>query len=121
MSRIVREVQAFFEQRSYPTTNVSDNGKELTSTAVRKLVQETVIDWHFIQPGKLTQNMFIESFTGRLRDECLNETLFSSLRDACFEVSRWREYRNQVRPYFALGSSSSSEFAEKLAQRRQAA
>ena len=90
-ARVVRELQTLCEQRGYPKTIVSDNGTELTSTAVLKWVQETEIDWHYIQPGKPTQNAFIESFNGRLRDECLNETLFSSLREARYELSRWRD------------------------------
>jgi putative transposase len=61
---------------------VSDNGTEMTSSAVLKWCQEIKIDWHYIAPGKPTQNAFIESFNGSFRDECLNETLFSSLADA---------------------------------------
>ena len=86
-----------------------------------KRVQETGIDWHYIQPGKPTQNAFIESFNGRLRDECLNETLFSSQRDARYELARWRDGEmerwrdgemdyNQVRPHSALGNLSPPEF-----------
>ena len=120
-SRVVRELQALCEQRGYPKTIVSDNGTELTSTAVLKWVQETGIDWHYIQTRKPTQNAFIESFNGRLRDECLNETLFSSLRDARYELSRWREDYNQVRPHSALGNLSPAEFVKKLAQQKLAA
>ena len=120
-ARVVRELQALCEQRGYPKTIVSDNGTELTSTAVLKWVQETGIDWHYIQPGKPTQNAFIESFNGRLRDECLNETLFLSLRDARYELSRWREDYNQVRPHSALGNLSPAEFMKKLAQQKLAA
>ena len=65
-----------------PTTVVSDNGTEMTSMAVLKWCQKTGIDWHYIDPGKPTQNGFVESFNGSFRDECLNETLFSSLTDA---------------------------------------
>ena len=61
-ARVVREQQALCEQRGYPKTIVSDNGTELTSTAVLKWVLETGIDWHYIQPGKPTQNAYIESF-----------------------------------------------------------
>jgi putative transposase len=120
-SRVVRELQALCEQRGYPKTVVSDNGTELTSTAVLKWVQETGIDWHYIQPGKPTQNAFIESFNGRLRDECLNETLFSSLRDARYKLSRWRKDYNRVRPHSALGNLSPAEFVKKLAQQTLAA
>ena len=120
-SRVVRELQALCEQRGYPKTIVSDNGTELTSTAVLKWVQETGIDWHYIQTRKPTQNAFIESFNGRLRDECLNETLFSSLRDARYELAKWREDYNQVRPHSALGNLSPAEFVKKLAQQKLAA
>ena len=120
-ARVVRELQTLCEQRGHPKTTVSDNGTELTSTAVLKWVQETEIDWHHIQPGQPAQNAFIESFNGRLRDECLNETLFSSLRDARYELSRWREDYNQVRPHSALGNLSPAEFVNQLARQKLAA
>ena len=60
-----------------PRCVVSDNGTELTSMAILRWSQETQIEWHYIAPGKPTQNAFIESFNGRLRDELLNETLFN--------------------------------------------
>ena len=60
-ARVVRELQALCEQRGYPNTVLSDNGTELTSTEVLKWVKETGVDWHYIQPGKPTQNAFIES------------------------------------------------------------
>jgi putative transposase len=119
-ARVVRELQTLCEQRGYPKTIVSDNGTELTSTAVLKWVQETEIDWHYIQPEKPTQTAFIESFNGRLRDECLNETLFSSLRDARYEHSRWRDDYNQVRPHSVLGDLSPAEFVKKLARQKLA-
>jgi len=58
---------------------VSDNGSELTSNAILIWADKAKVDWHYIAPGKLMQNGFIESFNGRLRDEHLNETLFSTL------------------------------------------
>jgi putative transposase len=61
---------------------VSDNGTELTSRAILRWSQEMQVEWHYIAPGKPQQNAFIESFLGRLRDECLNETLFTSLAHA---------------------------------------
>ena len=120
-ARVVRELQALCELRGYPTTIVSDNGTELRSTAVPQWVQATGVDWHYIQPGKPTQNAFIEGFNGRLSEECLNETLFSSLRDARYELSRWQEDYNQVRPHSALGNLSPAEFVKKLAQKKLAA
>ena len=62
-----------------PPMCVSDNGTELTSMAILRWSQETRVEWHYIAPGKPQQNAFIESFNGRLRDELLNETLFTSL------------------------------------------
>ena len=61
---------------------VCDNGTELTGMAMLRWCQEIRIEWHYIAPGKPTQNAFIESFNGRLRDELLNETLFTSLTHA---------------------------------------
>lgn len=72
--RLTRELQQIVDVRGKPGTIVSDNGTEMTSMAVLRWVQETGIDWHYIAPGKPQQNAFIESFNGRLRDECLNET-----------------------------------------------
>lgn len=80
--RITRELDRVMSERGMPGTIVSDNGTEFTSMAMLRWVQDTGIDWHYIAPGKPQQNAFIESFNGKLRDECLNETLFSSLAEA---------------------------------------
>ena len=95
-------------------TIVSDNGTGFTSMATLKWVQDNCIDWHYIQPDKPTQNAFIESFNGRLRDECLNETLFSSLNDAREELEKWREDYNHHRPHSSIGNLTPSEFVEKI-------
>ena len=62
----------------------------MTSMAVLKWCQETGVDWHYIAPGKPMQNGFIESFNGSFRDECLNETLFSSLPQARQHITAWK-------------------------------
>lgn len=64
------------------SVQLSGNGTEFTRLAILKWVQDTAIDWHYIAPGKPQKNGFFESFNGKLRDECLNKTLFRSLRDA---------------------------------------
>jgi putative transposase len=69
-------------ERGMPGTIVSDSGTEFNSMAILKWGRDTGIDWHYIAPGKPKKNGFIESFNGKLRDECLNETLFSSLAEA---------------------------------------
>jgi putative transposase len=102
-ARVVRELDAIIVQRGRPLLMVSDNGTELTSTAILRWCQEREVEWHYIAPGKPTQNAFIESFNGRLRDECLNETLFRSLAHARAVLAAWRDDYNHVRPHGALG------------------
>ena len=80
--RVVRELDAIAARRGYPASVVSDNGTELTSSAVLAWSQDRGVGWHYIAPGKPQQNAFVESFNGKLRDECLNETLFTSVRQA---------------------------------------
>jgi putative transposase len=74
-------------------------GTELTSSAILRWSQERRVEWHYIAPGKPMQNGFVESFNGRLRDECLNETLFTSLPHARFVLDAWRHDYNHVRPH----------------------
>ncbi len=92
---------------------VSDNGSEFTSHAVLQWEQNRSLDWHYIEPGKPVQNAFIESFNGRLRDECLNETLFSSLTQAKEVLEAWRYDYNHYRPHSSLGGLSLMEFLRK--------
>ena len=68
------------------------------------------VAWHYIAPGKPQQNAFIESFIGRLRDECLNETLFSSLSQARSVLAAWQADFNTVRPHSALANRTPQEF-----------
>lgn len=82
--RVVRELTQLVSQRGAPDMIVSDNGTELTSHAVLKWVKEAGVQWHYIDPGKPMQNGFVESFNGRLRDECLNEHLFD--RDGWYRM-----------------------------------
>ena len=91
---------------------VSDNGTELTSMAILRWSQEQRVEWHYIAPGKPQQNAFIESFNGRLRDELLNETLFSSLAHAREALAIWRNDYNTVRPHSALGNLPPAAYAE---------
>ena len=79
------------------------------------------MDWHYIAPVKPMQNGFLESFNGRLRDECLNETLFSSLTDARRAIKDWKEDYNTQRPYSALGNITPTEFILKMTLAKQAA
>jgi putative transposase len=78
-ARVARELDALIARRGRPKACVSDNGTELTSMAILKWSEASGVSWHYIAPGKPQQNAFVESFIGRLRDECLNETIFASL------------------------------------------
>ena len=119
--RVTRELNKAIAERGAPKTIVSDNGTEFTSMAILKWVQDTGIDWHYIAPGKPQQNGFIESFNGKLRDECLNETLFSSLAEACATLEEWREDYNWRRPHSALGNLTPMEFAQRMTMDKMAA
>jgi putative transposase len=70
--RVGRALDAIIAERGKPAACVSDNGTELTSTAILRWSQQSGVAWHYIAPGKPQQNAFIESFNGRLRDELLN-------------------------------------------------
>ena len=93
---------------------VSDNGTELTSTAILRWQQERGIDWHYIAPGKPMQNGFVESFNGRMRDELLNETLFLDLDDARAKIAAWVADFNLERPHSALGYLTPAAYAANL-------
>ena len=80
--RVVRELTDLIAMRGKPGMIVSDNGPELTWSVVLEWCGEARIEWHYTTPGKPTQNAFVESFNGRMRDELLNETLFASLAHA---------------------------------------
>ncbi len=113
--RVTRELDALRAIRGRPATMVSDNGTELTSMAVLKWSQQTGVEWHNVAPGKPMQNGFAESLNGRFRDECLNETLFSSLGKARAAITSWKEDYNVNRPHSALGNRSPTELAAIIA------
>ena len=113
--RVVRELDAIVIRRGQPTMCVSDNGTELTGLAVLRWCQEMRIEWHYIAPGKPTQNAFIESFNARLRDELLNETLFNSLVQVRAMLIAWKNDYNDIRPHSALGNLTPTEYADRSA------
>ncbi|WP_423825915.1 IS3 family transposase [Sandarakinorhabdus cyanobacteriorum] len=110
-ARVARELDSLAAVRGKPLTVVSDNGTELTSTSILRWSQERQVEWHYIMPGKPTQNAFVESFNGRLRDECLNETLFTSLAHARSILAAWKHDYNTVRPHSKLGGCTPAEIA----------
>ncbi len=120
-TRVVRELDAVILRRGRPEMIVSDNGSELTSMAVLQWCQTMGIGWHYIAPGKPMQNAFVESFNGRLRDECLNDTLFSTLGEARRAIQAWKDDYNRCRPHSALNNMTPVAFARKSALEKRAA
>ena len=116
--RVARELDRLIAERGKPKMIVSDNGTEFTSNAILTWVEKTQIEWHYIAPGKPRQNGFIESFNGRLRDELLNETLFSSLTQAKTALASWRVDYNTSRPHSQIGWRTPAEFAATFPPRR---
>jgi len=113
-ARVARELDTLIRLYGKPGTIVSDNGTELTSRAILEWQNDTGIAWHYIAPGKPTQNAFIESFNGRLRDELLNEEVFTSLADARRKLAIWRQDYNTVRPHSALNGDTPAEARRAL-------
>ncbi|WP_443027765.1 IS3 family transposase [Sphingopyxis sp. MWB1] len=116
--RVVRELGDLIARRGAPKMIVSDNGTELTSNAVLAWCGDVGIEWHYIAPGRPTQNGFVESFNGRMRDELLNETLFFTIGQARTILARWVDDYNTERPHSSLGYATPAAFAAELEKQR---
>lgn len=114
-ARVAPAQATLFDARGKPQKVVSVNGAEFTSNAILKFVDDRRFDWHYIAPGKPTQNAFIESLNGRLRDELLNESLFPSLNQTRATLAAWQMNYNTERPHFRLGWQAPAEFARTFA------
>ena len=110
-ARMTRELDELIRRRGQPDKIVSDNGTEMTSHAVLRWCQDTGVGWHYIAPGKPMQNAFVESFNGRLRDECLNEHIFGNLAEARKIIEKWRIDYNTQRPHTSLGGLAPAVYA----------
>jgi putative transposase len=108
--RVARELDRLITQRRKPKMIVSDNGKEIISNAILNWSDEARVEWHYIAPGKPMQNGFIESFNGRLRDEKLHETLFTTMHQVRVELAQMRNDYNHQRTHSRLGWLTPSEF-----------
>src|SRR5215210_2931494 len=106
---VVRVLERLVLERGAPDEIVLDNGPELTGKALDQWAYERGVWLRFIEPGKPIQNAFVESFQGRLRDECLDRHWFVGLNDARHTVEAWREDYNRLRPHSALGYRSPEE------------
>jgi putative transposase len=97
--------------RGMPRTIRVDNGPEFISRALDQWAYLNKVELDFSRPGKPTDNALIESFNGRLREECLNQNWFVSLEDARRVVEAWRREYNEERPHGSLGNLAPGEFA----------
>jgi transposase InsO family protein len=115
--QLVRILERLASTRGLPKAIRTDNGKEFCSRAMLTWAHARGVQLFLIEPGKPNQNAYIESFNGRLRDECLNEHWFTSLQQARVIVEAWRREYNEERPKKSLGGLTPSAYAQTLIQK----
>jgi putative transposase len=113
--QVARFLSQLIETRKQPHSIVCDNGTEFTSKAMFFWSKESGVKLSFIQPGKPAQNAFVESLNGKFRNECLNQHWFRTMEEARYEIDKWREHYNHVRPHSSLNYLSPVEFAKQAA------
>ena len=118
-SRVVECLERVTELRGYPQSITVDNGTEFCSKAVDAWAYRKGVKLDFIRPGRPVENGFIESFNGRLRDECLNTHLFWSIEDACEKMETWKVDYNTRRPHSALANLPPAAFAASAMRRER--
>lgn len=112
--RVTRVLEQIVAERGLPQSIRCDNGPELTSRYFLAWCIERKIELIHIQPGRPMQNGRIESFNGKLRDECLRVSWFHNLWDARTKIRHWRDEYNQERPHSSLGYRTPAEFAKNF-------
>ena len=113
--RVARFLSSLMKKRSKPQAIVCDNGPEFTSKALFFWSKEQHVKLSFIQPGKPTQNAFVESFNGKFRSGCLNQHWFRTLDEARLEINLWHHHYNTVRPHSSLNYLPPAQFAGQVA------
>ena len=110
-ARVVRALERAIHEHGRPQAIVCDNGPEFRGRLLEAWSQEWKVRLEFIAPGKPVQNAFVESFNGRMRDECLNGNWFLTVGDARRKIQSWRQDYNERRPHSSLGYRTPVEFA----------
>ena len=114
---MARVLDRIAKSRPLPKTIVVDNGPEFAGRALDAWAYRRGVRLHFIEPGKPSQNAFVESFNGKLRDECLNEHWFTTLPAARAIIEAWRLDYNGVRPHSSLGYLTPQRYAQQTHRR----
>jgi len=114
-NQVARFLDELKVSRGLPKSLVCDNGTEFTSKAMFFWSKGSGVKLSFIQPGKPTQNAFVESLNGKFRNECLNQHWFRSIVEARWEIDKWREHYNNVRPHSSLNYLPPVAFAQRAA------
>jgi putative transposase len=114
--RVRRVLDRIASERGLPEAIVFDNGPEFRGRAMAARSEERGVRLQFTQPGKPVQNAYVESFNGRLRDECLNANWFTSLSDARRKIETWRQDYDEQRPHSSLNYLPPAEFAKAAAE-----
>ena len=115
--KVVDQMKRLVKVRGVPESITTDNGSEFAGKAMDAWAHQARVKLDFIRPGRPVQNGYVESFNGRLRDECLNGEIFFSLADAREKLERWRRDYNEKRPHTALADRTPEEFARTLSGR----
>ncbi len=115
--QVVEAMSRITMVRGSPKSIRVDNGPEFVSKALDRWAYENGVTLDFSRPGKPTDNAFIESFNGRLREECLNTHWFLSLADARAKIEAWRQHYNESRPHTSLGWVTPIEYAAAAARK----
>ena len=108
--RVIRVLDRLKALRGLPKIIRVDNGPEFSGKALDEWAWQNGVKLDFIQPGKPTQNAFIESFNGKFREECLNEHWFYNLEEARMTIENWRVEYNDFRPHSSLEGLTPDEF-----------
>jgi putative transposase len=111
--RVVRVLQRLGETRGLPQTIQVDNGPEFTGRVLDEWAFRNRVKLHFIEPSKPVQNAVIESFNGKMRDECLNQEWFTDLDEARTRIEKWREDYNEFRPHSSLDNLAPAVWAQQ--------
>lgn len=115
---LTRVLDGICSQRGKPSVIRTDNGPEFCGKAMLTWAHRNGVALRLIEPGKPNQNAYVESFNGRLRDECMNEHWFTSLQHARVVIEEWRREYNEHRPKKSLGGLTPAEYARRLTDQK---